>query len=171
MIKKLYNQRWRHKIGLPKQVFNFERVIGTWIAVSPDEILPEEYINLVVNNESLRIINDVPPNWTLIQLSKEYDEDDSLQERAIEKINLCSKEKTIKELEYTGEGYFWVVASKDLCFPKGYNKEILNQNPWIEKGDWSLVCMGKAETLAEYKEMKKYFIESLPKDINLVFLE
>ena len=47
------------------------------------------------------------------------------------------------------EGFYgdlrWGVASKDLNLPSASIPKILEENRWIEKGDWSLFCIGRSE--------------------------
>ena len=96
MIKRLTTGVVRRPHSTLYQVFYQSKTTGTWIAVSPDEIIPERYINLIDDDELLRKMYDVPEEWKLIKLSEENN-NFGLVDGAINEITSVSTKKTIKE--------------------------------------------------------------------------
>ena len=120
-------------------------ITGTWIAVSPHETIPEKYKNLIKENNIVRELYKVPEDWRLIQLSERQNSNYDLYISSRDEIYSIPKEKTIMEVEGFYGDLRWGVASKDLNLPPINIPKILKENCWIEKGGWSLFCIGRPE--------------------------
>ena len=151
------------------QQWNASRsVSGTWIAVSPVESLPEEYKNRIEEGISLRILYEVPESWKLIKLSEE-DNNFDLVRKAENDIYSIPGHNIIKEIPSL-DGLLWGVASGDLGFHLCYNYELLDKNPWIEKGKWVLFCLGSAHTINERISTKEKYLDYCSKN-NITYEE
>ena len=120
-------------------------ITGTWIAVSPIESIPEKYKSLIKENNTVRELYKVPEDWRLIQLSEHQNSNYDLYISSRDEIYSIPKEKTIMEVEGFYGDLRWGVASKDLNLPSINIPKILEENCWIEKGGWSLFCIGRPE--------------------------
>ena len=135
---------------------------GTWIAVSPHEIIPENYKSRIDENLDMRILYEVPDDWKLINLCEE-DNNYELINMAIEDIYSIPGHNIIKEVPCF-DTFYWGVASKDLSyFPPCYYPKLLEKNRWIEKGGWSLFCIGYVneakQKLLEYCQERNIVFE------------
>ena len=139
-------------------------VSGTWIAVSPNEKLPERYKDCRDPKENVvRVLYDIPSDWSIYKIS-EKDNDHDLVDSVIDEVYSIPTKKTVKEL-WDDCRYLWVVLSPDLNYPQSYNHEILKRNQWIEKGGWTLFCVGLANTLEVEETIRESFKSTLPPDI------
>lgn len=153
--------------------YSFERMIsrleqlyvsGTWIAVSPNEKLPERYKDFQDPGENVvRVLYDIPSDWSIYKISEE-DNDHDLVDSVINEVYSIPTKKTVKEL-WDDCMYLWVALSPDLNYPQSYNHEILERNQWIEKGSWSLFCIGLARNEEERKKARELFKKSLPPNV------
>lgn len=142
------------------------KATGTWIAVSPTETIPENYKSRIDEDLDIRILHEVPDDWKLINLCEE-DNNYELINRAKEDIYSVPGHNIIKEI-ISLDRFCWGVASKDLvCFPSCYYPELLEKNRWIEKGEWSLFCIGSAINRTEAKQKLLEYCQ----DRNIIFEE
>lgn len=135
-------------------------VSGTWIAVSPNETIPEKYLSKIEVREDFSLLYNIPDDWKLIKLSEE-DNNFELIGKAENDIYSIPGHRIIKRIFFIDK-YLWGVASSDINIPSCYNKQILDKFEWIEKGGWKLVCLGDD---SDIEKTKKIFKESLDSDI------
>lgn len=151
MIRTLPVKTFRTRFKTIQQWAASMKAEGTWIAVSPYETIPENYKSRIDENLDIRILHEVPEDWRLINLCEE-DNNYELVNRAREDIYSIPGHNIIKEI-ISLDRFCWVVASKDLVyFPSCYYPELLEENRWIEKGEWSLFCIGSAINRTEAKQ-------------------
>ena len=109
-----------------KYLYSTGEANGTWITLSPQEILPEKYLPLINENKIVRELYNVPDSWTLIKVDEGLFPDMSLYYSIRNEIYSFPGNHIIKEYGYI-DGFIWGVASKDLNYPKSYNPEILKE--------------------------------------------
>ena len=166
MIRILPVKTFRTRFKTIQQWAASMKATGTWIAVSPYETIPENYKSRIDENLDIRILHEVPDDWRLINLCEE-DNNYELVNRAKEDIYSIPGHNIIKEI-ISLDRFCWGVASKDLvCFPSCYYPELLEKNRWIEKGEWSLFCIGSAINRTEAKQKLLEYCQ----DRNIIFEE
>lgn len=152
---------WPHRYKTIEQFCAEWTVSGTWIAVSPNETIPEEYLNKIGDRKDFRALYDIPDDWKLIELSSEDSGHYDLVEKAKSDIYSIPGHRIIKEMTVS-DGYLWAVASGDLNYPMCYDRLVLDEFPWIETSDWKLICIG---TSFDLDMTRKVFKESIDPDI------
>lgn len=166
MIRTLPVKTFRTRFKTIRQWAASMKATGTWIAVSPTETIPENYKSRIDEDPDIRVLHEVPDNWRLINLCEE-DNNYELVNRAKEDIYSIPGHNIIKEI-ISLDGFCWVVASKDLVYlPPCYYPELLEKNRWIEKGEWSLFCIGSAINRTEAKQKLLEYCQ----DRNIIFEE
>jgi len=166
MIRTLPVKTFRTRFKTIQQWAASMKATGTWIAVSPTETIPENYKSRIDEDPDIRVLHEVPDNWRLINLCEE-DNNYELVNRAKEDIYSIPGHNIIKEI-ISLDGFCWVVASKDLVYlPPCYYPELLEKNRWIEKGEWSLFCIGSAINRTEAKQKLLEYCQ----DRNIIFEE
>lgn len=134
---------------------------GTWIAISPNEIIPEKYINKVEDRQDFRLYYEIPDDWKLIKISDESSGQKELRNKVIYDIYSIPGHRIIKEMTVS-DGYLWAVASGDLNYPMCHDRLVLDEFPWVETSDWKLICIG---TSFDLDMTRKVFKESIDPDI------
>ena len=163
MIKNLETGRFVGPIHDLKDFwYNLRGTSGTWMAISPDEIIPEKYRKYIQEDEAVRKVNRIEPNWIMLKISSRDNLFRSLSQAIKSDIISIPRTKYIREIDRSYQTY-WCIASKDLGYPEIKCPEFLSQNyPWIDNsGDWSLFCYGS--TFIE--QARQDFIASLPDDV------
>ena len=119
------------------------------LCVSPDEIIPEKYREYIkLNNKN---------DWRILELPKEYNIGDVKND-----IYSIPRDNYIREIINPLDILIWCACSKNLGFPEGYSQEILDENGWIKRGNWTLFCLGPSNCRDEVIEG---FKSILTKDI------
>lgn len=138
------------------------KIIGTWLAVSPGEVIPDEYKPMIEEGPVVRAIYKIPSDWRLIRFNDEKTDWDLLRV-AKRKIESMPAKKTIKEVY--DRGFLFGIASPDLNYPMCYNYQILADNPWIDEFGWKIICIGAASFPGEKKYVREDFMRDLDSDI------
>ena len=152
-----------------------KKISNKLIAVSPIEIIPEEYISSVLCESSeIKEEKQIPGDWTVLAAPESTEISDLINEiYSIPRTNYLRELEFIEPPHYyhcspTSQFYkcirnmlyehspLWFAASRDIKYPESYDSEVLCLNPWIEKGDWKLICLGlrkdRDDTILRFRE-------------------
>ena len=151
-------------------LYKFVKTTGTWIAVSPDEIIPEKYKKYIQDDEILRVVNNIPSDWTMLKLGNRTNNFRSFVKSVEDAILSVPRTKYIREVSDEFSTAILCIASKDLGYPKTYYapKSIYYKFEWAKNDDnWTLFYLGWGNGSRREKIIEN-FKSTLSSDITFI---